>query len=42
MNSYGYKLYKKIIELNEIFNFVVQTFSFGAILVLDEHQDGFK
>ena len=34
MNSDGAKLYMKIVDLNEIYNFVVQNFSFGAILVL--------
>ena len=30
----GDKLYMKIVDLDEIYNFIVQTFSFGAILVL--------
>jgi len=34
MNSDGDKLYIKIIDLDEIYNFVVQFFLFEAILVL--------
>ena len=34
MNSDEYKLYTKIVYLDAIYNFVVQIFSFGAILVL--------
>ena len=34
MNSDGDKLYMKIVDLDEIYNFVVQFFLFGAILVL--------
>ena len=30
----GDKLYMKIVDLDEIYNFVVQTFLFGAILEL--------
>ena len=33
MNSYGDKFYMKIVDINEIYNFVVQTFLFGAILM---------
>ena len=33
MNSDGDKLYMKIVGLDEIYNFVVQTFLFGAILM---------
>ena len=34
MNSYGDKLYIEIIEINKLYNFVVQIISFEAILVL--------
>ena len=34
MNSDENKLYMKIVDLDEIYNFVVQTFLFGAILEL--------
>jgi len=34
MNLNGHKLYIKIVDLDEIYNFIVQTFLFGAILVL--------
>ena len=35
MNSDGDKLYMKVVDLDEIYNFVVQIFfSFGAIFVL--------
>ena len=35
MNSDGDKLYMKIVDLDEIYNFVILIFfSFGAILVL--------
>ena len=33
MDSDGDKIYTKIIDLDEMYNFVIQTFSFGIILV---------
>ena len=33
MDSDGDKIYTKIIELDEMYNFVIQFFSFGIILV---------
>ena len=33
MDSNGDKIYTKIIDLDEIYNFVIQTFSFEIILV---------
>ena len=33
MDSDGDKIYTKIIDLDEIYNFVIQTFSFEIILV---------
>ena len=33
MDSDGDKIYTKIIDLDEIYNFVIQTFSFRIILV---------
>lgn len=34
MNSNGSELYMKVVGLNQIYNFVVQTFLFEAILRL--------
>ena len=33
MDSDGDKIYTKIIDLDEVYYFVIQTFSFGIILV---------